>query len=923
MKNSISEKPERFYSLDLLRGVAALAVVFWHWQNFFYVGTQPGPFVSERLPLSNVFLPFYRYGFIAVDLFFSLSGFVFFWLYSKGVAGGTVKWKDFAVLRFSRLYPLHFATLLIVAVGQFGFARITGAYFVYPFNDGYHFILNLLFASSWGLEKGYSFNLPVWSVSIEVLLYALFFAYCRLFPRRLDLLLVVSIIGFLTVFPQIGLVVPGRGVGPFFLGGSAFLIYERIIGRGDVSKTSKWLAYVTGSAWLMALIAAHREPSLILAWGTIILLFPLTILSLALIESAWGPIGRRLSFLGDISYSLYLLHFPLQLAVVTVMARLSISRSLFYSPWFMGLFFSLLILASFASYHYFEVPLRKYLRQRLGRATSGAGEEPAESRAGHHINPNASVGVATHRIEWGIALAASALVIALHVVYLFHAGGLGRDEVVSFSVASMPSLRGIWDSLHFDSFPGFSQFVLHYWIALFGGTDSSLRVFGAAVGIAVFGALWLNGYLLGHKIPWVSILLLGFTPLVIQQGDSIRGYGLGMLTMALTFGLIWKVTEAPTRFWIALATLSSIFAVQTLYQNSFFLLAAGLGGMAVSAHNGRWKRVALLAAIGTVAALSVLPYSMILDRMQEVKGIVYGPYRITLPQVWNVLSEALGTFSRWIWVGLFLVGTGIGLFYASTRSSDLSARQRGLALYSVTALLTGTFGFLVFLKILNFPTHPRNYLPLMGFLVVTLDVIFGLLVRTTWLRALRIDFFLLIVASMTSPAWQGVHVRQTNIDLIVSQLAPRIAKDDLILVHPWYCGATFQRYYRGPTPWTTLPPLEQIEMQPLVSFKRQMVALNPIQPVIDQIAKSLESGHRVWLVGKFLVPKEGELPPETPPAPNAPWGWAHHGYVNAWGAQVGHFLRTHAVGGEILPPAFDGPVNPYEKLPVVMVEGWR
>lgn len=55
-----------------------------------------------------------------------------------------------------------------------------GSYFVYPNNDIKHFLLNLFFASSWSFESGHSFNGPIWSVSVEVLLHALFFFCSRL-----------------------------------------------------------------------------------------------------------------------------------------------------------------------------------------------------------------------------------------------------------------------------------------------------------------------------------------------------------------------------------------------------------------------------------------------------------------------------------------------------------------------------------------------------------------------------------------------------------------------------------------------------------------------------------------------------------------------------------------------------------------------
>ena len=89
-----------------------------------------------------------------MDLFFALSGFIFFWLYAEAITERRVSAREFFVLRFSRLYPLHLATLLAVAAEQTLFLHLTGRYFVYGGNDGYHFLLNLGMASSWGFERG-------------------------------------------------------------------------------------------------------------------------------------------------------------------------------------------------------------------------------------------------------------------------------------------------------------------------------------------------------------------------------------------------------------------------------------------------------------------------------------------------------------------------------------------------------------------------------------------------------------------------------------------------------------------------------------------------------------------------------------------------------------------------------------------------
>src|SRR6185436_12525906 len=115
--DSQATSPGRMHSLDALRGIAALAVVFWHWPHFFYSGTTlAAGFDREAQPFYEVFKIFYRHGILAVDLFFLLSGFIFFWLYAKTISARRLTPREFFVLRVSRLYPLHLVTLLLVAI---------------------------------------------------------------------------------------------------------------------------------------------------------------------------------------------------------------------------------------------------------------------------------------------------------------------------------------------------------------------------------------------------------------------------------------------------------------------------------------------------------------------------------------------------------------------------------------------------------------------------------------------------------------------------------------------------------------------------------------------------------------------------------------------------------------------------------------
>jgi peptidoglycan/LPS O-acetylase OafA/YrhL len=359
--------PARLHSLDVLRGLAAYGIVFWHWQFF----VSDGPFAPERQPLFDVLFLFYKRGALAVDFFFCLSGFVFHWLYARQVSEGAISARSFAVLRLSRLYPLHLATLLAVAAGQAVHRMQTGHAYVYYWNDAWHFALNALFASSWGLERGLSFNGPAWSVSVEIALYAAFFALCRLSPPRFLHLLAGAVIGFFVLLDVHGPL--GRGVGAFFTGGIAWLAYDRLRVRPDVRHLTRVLVTVSCALWAAAAVAVRAGwtddvaaeslllDRLLIVWPSL-LLFPLTVLTSALAETVRGTLGRRFSVLGDLSYATYMLHFPLMLLLVNAVLLAGADITALQGPWMLGTFLLLLTVTSLLARRCFELPLQRRLR---------------------------------------------------------------------------------------------------------------------------------------------------------------------------------------------------------------------------------------------------------------------------------------------------------------------------------------------------------------------------------------------------------------------------------------------------------------------------------------------------------------------------------------------------------------------------------
>lgn len=382
--------PKHFYSLDALRGVAALSVVFWHWQHFFYTGETLGPnFIRDRQPFYSCFSILYNHGWIAVDLFFCLSGFVLFYLYSERIRRRETTASEFAVWRFSRLYPLHVATLILVLLLQLYYHGRFGEYFCYRWNDAYHFTLNLAFASEWGLQRGLSFNAPIWSVSIEVLLYALFFVAMCAKLRRWHLAVVLASALLLAETGPHFLRPIARAAFLFFLGGFCHAFYRSVIVSRFKRIPVAGILLLLLSLWI--LIPLNQEKNFLLhalerlragpillvggkdagsflvhkvtAYSVSAVLFPATLVGLALLETVGGRFWKKTAFLGQLSYSCYLLHFPLQLAFVLIGSALGFTYVAFYSPGTLVLFFVVLIPLSLLSYHAFEKPIQDRIRR--------------------------------------------------------------------------------------------------------------------------------------------------------------------------------------------------------------------------------------------------------------------------------------------------------------------------------------------------------------------------------------------------------------------------------------------------------------------------------------------------------------------------------------------------------------------------------
>ncbi|PWT77653.1 MAG: hypothetical protein C5B58_16440 [Acidobacteria bacterium] len=523
------------------------------------------------------------------------------------------------------------------------------------------------------------------------------------------------------------------------------------------------------------------------------------------------------------------------------------------------------------------------------------------------------------KIEWGIGALITTAAVYLHWVNFQSAGALWRDEAGIVRIATLSTTHEMWSNIGHESCPILFPALLRVWSFIVGGSDVALRLFGFIVGLLVLGALWLNGWLFHRSAPLVALGLLALNPSVVRWGDSLRAYGTASVLMLVTLAMVWRFARAPNlKRWLAAAVLA-VISVQCLFQNSFLLVAVCAAAAAESVRRHDFKNALAALAIGVPAAMSLLPYCAIIREAQGWSVLSQIGFLPAL--IWTNLSDAMSPtvfWLRWFWIALAVGAIARCVKNVRFMPDGQEDDTNSAAFFAGTALIAGLIAFFIYLWIAKMPTQVWYFLPLTTFAAVCIDAALANW-PVRW-QVWRCAFAILALFFLPD-ARELVSYRQTNMDLIAGVLRERADPRDLIIVHPWTFGVSFDHQYFGPTPWTTVPPLADHRFHRYDLFKAKMILENPAQPVCDQIAATLRAGNHVWLVGD--IPLSQTPPPQIQPAPNNPWGWLDDPYSDVWGAQVGYLVATHAAEGEVVPVPSTNPVSRLENVRVVVVAGWQ
>jgi hypothetical protein len=499
----------------------------------------------------------------------------------------------------------------------------------------------------------------------------------------------------------------------------------------------------------------------------------------------------------------------------------------------------------------------------------------------------------------------SAVICCLYAGFAARAGRLWRDEVNSVEMATMPTLPDIWSAMRYDSFPILPTLVLRLWAAMGGVmTEAGLRAFGFLVGILVLGAVWCSSRLLGDRPPWLSLILLAGSPLMIRTIESIRPYGMGVAFIVMTLGLVWMVATARGGWpMFVAASMAATASVQCLYSNATLVLAICLGGLVVALDRRDWRRGAAVLGVGVISAISILPYLGHFRAAAPWVALLRQPLPATLFARLMAAAVKLSSHAgRHAWFLLLLASLPVAsTLLIGGRRRGIPDERRRLVLFSVTSLVASGILTLAFLRSVSILPSPWYYVPWMAVAAVLLEAIFDQAIASARWRSICRLAAAGLLALVVIPTWRGITVRQTNVDRVAKVLERSVRAGDRIVVFPWYMGVSFRHYYHGRAPWATLPPISDLRIHRYDLLRDEYLDPRPpVGPVLDDMAATLSSGGRIFVVGQ--MPTEADF---------------FHEFTRFFGDP------TRSIQHVLIAPPPGESVSVYESLGVTVLEGQK
>ncbi|MCE9634831.1 MAG: acyltransferase [Planctomycetes bacterium] len=353
-------------ALTGIRWFAAVWVLVYHAQQHGMSAALPGLSAWRWLQQAG------GLGYLGVDLFFVLSGFVLTWTYADRLRSfSAADYARYLAARLARIYPVHLFVLLLVTLAVTG--RSLGAWdgpWHGPGFRAHDFALHLGLVHSWGFGSWLSWNQPAWSISAEWFAYLWFPFLCSWLvkvrsPWTTGILACAAVTAVAVIAPQLA---PRACLNVPQLGGLVRVTGEFIAGccACHVVRSTTWprtvwnaLCWTSAAAVLGTAFIGRADP-LALPW------FVVLVASLAASDCGLTRfLATPAAVLGGrVSYSLYMVHFPMLLLADQLLGRMDPLRPPIGAPLWLASYAAAPVLVAWATWRWVEEPARRAIRSR-------------------------------------------------------------------------------------------------------------------------------------------------------------------------------------------------------------------------------------------------------------------------------------------------------------------------------------------------------------------------------------------------------------------------------------------------------------------------------------------------------------------------------------------------------------------------------
>lgn len=367
--SAFADSKKHFLILDALRGVASIVVVLFHLLEVYSGGDHVKQFINH--------------GYLAVDFFFMLSGYVMAHAYDDRWDRMTV--KAFFKRRLVRLHPMIIAGMIIGAICFYfqessmfpNIANTSVWEMLIVFLIGCTLIPVPLSMDIRGWNEMHPLNGPAWSLFFEYIaniLHALILRHLSKIVLFILVLIAAAALVHLAVTSPNGDIIGGWSLEPEQLRiGFTRLLFPYMAGmllRRAVKVGSGKNTFVFASLLLIAVLAFPRVGGYTHLWAnglydslTVILVFPI-IIYLGAIGKVSSKLNEKIcTFLGDISYPLYITHFPIVLILYAWIDNNKIPME--KGIWVGILLLPLMILLAYVLLKFYDEPVRRWLAKRV------------------------------------------------------------------------------------------------------------------------------------------------------------------------------------------------------------------------------------------------------------------------------------------------------------------------------------------------------------------------------------------------------------------------------------------------------------------------------------------------------------------------------------------------------------------------------